>query len=158
MVTESRLIAFLIQEVVGEEEKKRGRKSTQQKNEEEMIKIEKRNFLKENPSSFTNDLGSLDTVECRRGIMTVKGYVSAIVDLWEFQRNHEGNKNPHPRSKTVTSFLQRISIQRIKDKDCNFTDRGKATMQDIVINYSFLFYIFSVFLLIKRSLYQPTEL
>ena len=125
-------MTFLIQEVVKEDDKTRGRKSAQQKEAEKNYWEQKRRALKESVQDITLELEHVTEVECKKGIMTVKGYVCGIVDLWEHQRNFEGSLEPHPRTKSVKTFLQRIEIDQHRLKEEGFEDRGKGTMQDLV--------------------------
>jgi hypothetical protein len=78
----NRLITFLIQEVVIMPTAKRGRKTLAQKNNEELATSQRRALLIENPECIQS-FDTLDPSECLRGIKTVKGNVTAIVDLWE---------------------------------------------------------------------------
>ena len=69
LVSENRLLAFLIQEVVTLPRQKRGRKSQKQLEEEAHERIERRSKVQVDELRMDDNL----IVQCERGIMTVKG-------------------------------------------------------------------------------------
>jgi hypothetical protein len=74
IVSEKKLISFLVQEVIYEPEKKRGRKS------EDQIQVENKRILEKrrNLQLGNEDFGELNLELVKAGIKTVQGYVSAI--------------------------------------------------------------------------------
>ena len=75
-------MAFLVQEVVRQPSAKRGRKSAAQIKEEEEMRFQRYSLLQENPQQFES-IETLKPEECLKGVQSVKGYVTSIVDLWE---------------------------------------------------------------------------
>ncbi len=60
----------------------------------------------------------------------MKQYTSAIVYLWNFQREFDDNKSKSPRGFLIKRLLKSIKKQQEKQKDESFEDRGKRTMED----------------------------
>jgi hypothetical protein len=129
-------MTFLVQEVVREPSGKRGRKSAAQKLLEEQL----RNQRRQTSAEIVN-LDTLDPAECVKGIKTVKGYVTAIVDLWEKQRQYENNLHPHPRTRAVKTFLERLEIAQARGKEERLEDRGRDTDGFTVFHFFNSYYI-----------------
>ena len=77
-------------------------------------------------------LESLDFSKVECGYKTVTGYVSAICDLFTFQKQYQNNSYDHPRTKEMKKLIEAVKKIVLKEKDEGFHDRLKDTALDTV--------------------------
>lgn len=124
-------MAFLIQEVLFEPPKKRGRKSKEQKIIEDNSRMDRWNSM-QNRENVLPPIDDVDLSNVKVGIKTLQGYVTAICDLYQFQNQFESNNSVHPRSKQVKKLIDSVGKLNMKQKDESFADRLKNTATDII--------------------------
>lgn len=64
------------------------------------------------------------------GKSAIKGYVSALISLWEYQSSAGQNLHPHPRGPKLKALLKNRDRQETERKKKQFTDRGMGTLLD----------------------------
>jgi Centromere DNA-binding protein complex CBF3 subunit, domain 2/Transcriptional activator of glycolytic enzymes len=64
------------------------------------------------------------------GRSAIKGYVNAIISLWEYQSSAGQNLHPHPRGTKLKALLKNKERQETVRKREQFVDRGVGTMLD----------------------------
>ena len=60
------------------------------------------------------------------GLATVKGIVAALMNLYEFQKLHEGNTSPPPRGNLTKKLLLAIPLKKAAENKANYVDKGKG--------------------------------
>ena len=63
-------------------------------------------------------------------VTTVNGYVSALISLYNFQRESGSNKHAHPRGAKLKAVLKNRGTQEAVERKEEFVDRGANTMLD----------------------------
>ncbi|KAI3655070.1 hypothetical protein MP228_000450 [Amoeboaphelidium protococcarum] len=66
----------------------------------------------------------------RVGLKTVQNAVSALVHLWQHQKNLNANNFPHPRGSAVKSYLRYLKRQENEKNRSEFKDRAIGTVAD----------------------------
>jgi hypothetical protein len=64
------------------------------------------------------------------GISADRSYVSAIVDLWSFQRSKNMNSHPNSRGEAPNGVLRMRTRNEHRQRRLEFTDRAAGTVQD----------------------------
>ncbi len=127
------MLAFLIQEVIFDKPKKRGRKSQVQKREQEEERQRKWEHMRIQRENIQTVFQELDLTKVQVGVKTIEGFVSAICDLYTYQKEIlNANFNPHPRNNQVKKLIEAAKKLNHKLKDDTFQDRLKNTASDII--------------------------
>ncbi|CEP08881.1 hypothetical protein [Parasitella parasitica] len=116
-VTGGKLLAFLLESVVERKLRKAGRTFIDKRNEELAVDMEGL----ENAIASTNKKLSYSTCNI---------YVSAIVDLWNYQRLLGSNANESPRTKTVSQILKWVRQRQSKNNRDNYVDRAATSLSN----------------------------
>lgn len=111
-VNTEKIVYFLTKAVIGRKTRKAGRKKSDEADHEEKIE----------PSAKMI------------GMSTVKAYVSALVDLYNQQKQANINNYPHPRTgpsgHQIKRLLHTLQLENNELKRNNYVDRGIGTLQD----------------------------
>ena len=83
-------------------------------------------------SRYTKRRATTDGIPIQQtlGISAVKGYVTAIVDLWSFQKSKGMNTYPNPRGEALNGMLRMRTRNEHKRRRLEFADRAAGTVQD----------------------------
>ena len=68
--------------------------------------------------------------ECRLSANTVKGYVSALIDLYQAQVSRNQNDEPHPRGYVLKQLQKQLRLQERERRREQFEDQGNDTLLD----------------------------
>lgn len=61
---------------------------------------------------------------------TVRGYKTALIDLWFYQSSRSRNPHPHPNGSALQALLKDKQRSQTATKKANFEDRGQGTIAD----------------------------
>lgn len=83
-------------------------------------------------SRYKKDRTRLDGTDIQQtlGTETIKQYITAIVDLWSFQKSIGTNNHPNPRGCALKAVLDGRRRQESKRKREQYLDRAANTLQD----------------------------
>lgn len=83
------------------------------------------------PSRYTRNRRTEEAVIRQTlGKSAVLGYVSAIIDLWSFQRTSGHNPHPHPRGEAIKALLRGRARQEHQRRREQYVDRAAGTILD----------------------------
>jgi hypothetical protein len=84
------------------------------------------------PSRYVRKRTTEDGKEIRQtlGRSAVRGYVSAVVDLWSFQKSSGSNSHPNPRGEGLNAILGAHTRREHVRKRAQFVDRAAGTLQE----------------------------
>jgi predicted methyltransferase len=68
--------------------------------------------------------------ETRLSWRSVRGYVTAITDLYRMQKLLEMNSHPSPRVDAVRDYLKSLQRRDAERDRAQFTDKGRDTLLD----------------------------
>lgn len=61
---------------------------------------------------------------------TVRGYKTALIDLWSYQSSRSRNPHPHPNGAALQALLKDKQRSQTATKKANYEDRGRGTIAD----------------------------
>lgn len=59
---------------------------------------------------------------------TVRGYKTALIDLWQQQTAHGSHSHPHPNGSALRALMMNLSRQQASKKKETYEDQGKGTI------------------------------
>lgn len=135
-VTEYKLILFLQTSVIDRPRRPEGRKKRILSDKEETRLGKERVSFDENGEPIEDE--SEDEVEQLETIIvagTVESYISAIVKLYDNQKERNVNSHPHPRTDSVRQLLKMVVHGEHKRRQENLEDPAKGTMSDGITTF-----------------------
>lgn len=61
---------------------------------------------------------------------SVRGYKTALVDLWSYQLSRHQNSHPHPNGSALRSLMKSVQKSQHTKRKLAFEDRGRGTVAD----------------------------
>ncbi len=125
MVSETRLLRFLKEQVENRPPLKRGRKRKKpQKDAEDDENAQEDGNTGLNLHENQDETHGSDKTQIF--LHQMKQYVSAANHLWQWQKSHAGNLHPTPNGIQIKGYMTSMRKMKHQRKEARFEDRGKS--------------------------------